>query len=382
MDGPADLVIRAARLFDGERMLGPSAVAVRGGRIAAVAPGIEAPAASASILLPGDAVLAPGFIDLQVNGGGGVLLNDDPSPQAVRVIAAAHRAFGTTGLLPTLITDAPATLAMLAEGAIESLCIPGVLGFHIEGPFINPRRKGIHPAGHIRAIADADIRLLAEFGRAGRSLLTLAPEMVPAAQLRRLAESGLRLSIGHSDATALDVAAAVAVGASGVTHLFNAMSQIAPREPGVVGAALASAALHAGIICDGLHVDPLNLQIALRAKGRERLMLVSDAMPLVGAAEDRFLLHGRAITLRDGRLTDADGTLAGAHLTMFEAVMNAIRLMGASLEDALVMASRAPAAFLGLASELGCIRQGYRADLVAFTPRGVIGTWIGGVPPL
>jgi N-acetylglucosamine-6-phosphate deacetylase len=215
---------------------------------------------------------------------------------------------------------------------------------------------------------------------AGRSLLTLAPEQIDGAVLKRLAAAGLRIAIGHSDASAAEVAAAADDGATGVTHLFNAMSQMMPRAPGVVGATLADERLFAGIICDGLHVDPVNLRAAFRAQGRDRLMLVTDAMSLVGSDKASFLLHGRTITLKDGRLTDAQGTLAGAHIGMIEAVRNAVRLMGVTIEDALIMASRTPARFLGLDKELGRILPGYRADLVAFDAARVLATWIGGRP--
>jgi N-acetylglucosamine-6-phosphate deacetylase len=192
--------------------------------------------------------------------------------------------------------------------------------------------------------------------------------------------AGLRIAAGHSDATAAECLQAVDRGVSGVTHLFNAMSQLNAREPGLVGAALGDDRLFAGIICDGVHVDRIGLRVAFRCKGRDRLMLVTDAMPLVGTSDRQFMLQGRRITLRDNRLTGPDGTLAGAHLTMIEAVRNAVAFLDISLADALVMASRTPAAFLGLEAELGRIAPGYRADLVAFNPNfEVVGTWIGGV---
>ncbi|WP_310146817.1 N-acetylglucosamine-6-phosphate deacetylase [Bosea sp. BE125] len=373
-------LIAASQLFDGERMLGPCSVEIAGGVIVALHEPNEAPGGLPTRQLPADSLLAPGFIDIQVNGGGGVLLNDDPSVATVGMMAAAHRRFGTTGLLPTLITDAPDRLTTLAAIAGEALAVPGVLGFHLEGPFLNPARKGIHPPQHIRLPDEAEIALLTRFGMTGRSFLTLAPELVDGAVLKRLAAAGLRIAIGHSDATAAEVAAAVGDGATGVTHLFNAMSQMTPRTPGVVGATLADERLFAGIICDGLHVDPVNLRAAFRAMGRDRLMLVTDAMSLIGSDKASFLLHGRAITLKDGRLTDAQGTLAGAHLGMIEAVRNAVRLMGVTIEDALIMASRTPAHFLGLDKELGRIVPGHRADLVAFDATSVLATWIDGRP--
>jgi N-acetylglucosamine-6-phosphate deacetylase len=203
---------------------------------------------------------------------------------------------------------------------------------------------------------------------------------VPGAMIDELIGAGLRIAAGHSEATSAEMRQAANIGVSGVTHLFNAMSQLGAREPGVVGAALWDDRLFAGIICDGIHVDRTSLRIAFRCKGRDRLMLVTDAMPLVGTNDRQFMLHGRQITLRDNRLTGPDGTLAGAHLTMIEAVRHAVALLEVSLADALIMASRTPAAFLGLDSEFGRIAPGYRADLVAFTADyEVLRTWIGGV---
>jgi N-acetylglucosamine-6-phosphate deacetylase len=371
------LTIAAAQIFDGTAMRGPGSVRISNGRIESISFG--AAEAGASIRLP-DAILAPGFIDIQVNGGGGVLLNDQPTEAGVRRLVEAHRKAGTTGCLPTLITDRSEVIEQLAAAAQACLRIPGVLGFHLEGPALNRLRKGIHPESEIRVPNHRDLAAIKSFGGRGRSLVTLAPECVPAAMIDELVHAGLRVSAGHSEAISAEMEQAANRGVSGVTHLFNAMSQLGAREPGVVGAALGDDRLFAGIICDGIHVDPTGLRIAFRCKGRDRLMLVTDAMPLVGTNDRQFMLHGRQITLQDNRLTGPDGTLAGAYLTMIEAVRNAVALLEVSLADALIMASRTPAAFLGLDSELGRIAGGYRADLVAFTENyEVLGTWIGGV---
>ena len=372
------LTIAAAQIFDGTAMRGPGSVRISNGRIESIS--FAAAEAGASIRLPPGAILAPGFIDIQVNGGGGVLLNDQPTEAGVQRIVEAHRTTGTTGCLPTLITDRSEVIEQLAAAAQASPRIPGVLGFHLEGPALNKSRKGIHPESEIRVPNHRDLAAIRSFAGRGRSLVTLAPECVPAAMIDELIGAGLRVAAGHSEATSAEMQQAANRGVSGVTHLFNAMSQLTAREPGVVGAALWDDRLFAGIICDGIHVDRTSLRIALRCKGRDRLMLVTDAMPLVGTNERQFMLHGRQITLRDNRLTGPDGTLAGAHLTMIEAVRNAVALLEVSLADALIMASRTPAAFLGLDSELGRIAVGYRADLVAFTENyEVLGTWIGGV---
>jgi N-acetylglucosamine-6-phosphate deacetylase len=373
----ATLTIAAPQLFDGAALRGPAVVTVAAGLIESVRFGSPAP--PGAIALPAGTILAPGFIDVQVNGGGGVLLNDQPTEAGVRRIVEAHRRHGTTGCLPTLITDRADVLERLAASAQASLQIPGVLGFHLEGPALNKLRKGIHLESEIRLPDARDLAAMKRFGSCGRSMVTLAPECVPPGLIDELIAAGLRVSAGHSEATAAQMKEAADRGVTAVTHLFNAMSQLAAREPGVVGAALDDERVFAGVICDGLHVDAASLRIAFRCKGRDRLMLVTDAMPLVGSDQRDFQLQGRRISLAGGRLTGPDGTLAGAHLTMMEAVRNAINLLGVTIEDALVMASRTPATFLGLQSQLGSIAPGYRADLVAFNGQfEVVETWIGG----
>jgi N-acetylglucosamine-6-phosphate deacetylase len=377
--GRRRLAIQAERALVGGVLAGPRRVEIVDGLIAAVLDAGRSMEADETVDLPAGSLLAPGFIDLQVNGGGDALLNDAPTVDTIARIIAAHRRFGTTGLLPTLITDRPERLEALAAAAPEAMTLPGVLGFHLEGPHLNPQRKGIHPPECIRALAEADYRRLEAFARHGRSFVTLAPELAPAGMIRRLVGAGLRVAAGHSEATARQMAAAADAGLTGVTHLFNAMSQLTPREPGIVGAAMTDERLLAGIIADGIHVAPQSLQAAFRAMGRERLMLVTDAMPTAGGVSPSFSLQGRLIRLADGRLTDEAGVLAGAHLTMDAAVRNAVALMGASLADALVMASTTPARFLGLETERGAIAPGLRADLVALDAGlSVARVWVGG----
>jgi N-acetylglucosamine-6-phosphate deacetylase len=371
--------IAAPQLFDGTVMRGPALVRVSGGLIEDVS--FEDVVPLGIPALPPDTILAPGFIDIQVNGGGGVLLNDDPTEAGVRRIVEAHRRTGTTGCLPTLITDRTDVVERLAAVAPGSLQIPGVLGFHLEGPALNKARKGIHLESEIRVPNARDLAAMKSISDCGRSIVTLAPECVPPSLIDDLLGAGLRLSAGHSEATQAQIEQAADRGVTGVTHLFNAMSQLTAREPGVVGAALDDERLFAGIICDGLHVDPLSLRVAMRCKGPDRLMLITDAMPPVGTDLRHFLLQGRRITLQGARLTGSDGTLAGAHLTMMQAVRNAVALLRVGIADVLTMASRTPATFLGLESQLGTIAPGYRADLVAFSSKfEVIETWVAGQP--
>ena len=371
--------VLADRVFDGYGWQTEAAVLIRDGRIAGLGTWGEVPADWPKTRLPAGAVLAPGFIDLQVNGGGGVLLNDQPTADGMRVIARAHRRFGTTACLPTLITDTREKVRTAIASARSVAGRDGVLGLHLEGPFISPKRPGIHRPDRIAQPGAGDLEELCELGGAGRSLVTLAPECVPAGFVRTLASSGARISIGHSEASAAVVTQAVADGATGVTHLFNAMPPLSAREPGIVGAALAERRLTAGLIVDGIHVDPVSVRTAFMAKGADRIALVTDAMPTVGTSLDRFELMGRTIRLAAGRLTSEEGTLAGAHLDMASAVRNAVRLAQLPLEDALRAASLTPARFLGLDNERGALVSGARADLVALDQElRVIATWVDG----
>ncbi len=372
-------VVVADRIFDGYGWKRDAAVLIRDGCIAAVAGDGDIPEGWPRRRLPPNVLLAPGFIDLQVNGGGGILLNDDPTPQAMQAIARAHRRFGTTACLPTLIT-APRQVTLAAVAAARAAAgMDGVLGVHLEGPFISPARPGVHRADLIATATWSDLDWLGDLAGAGASMITLAPERLPDGFLRRLAETGVRIAVGHSEASAETVLQAIADGVSGVTHLFNAMPPLAARQPGIVGAALAERRLTAGIIADGIHVYPTALRAAFAAKGADRIALVTDAMPTVGTDIDEFQLMGRTIARRQGRLCADDGTLAGAHLTMAEAVRNAVNLAKLPLGDALRAASRTPAEFLGLAGERGVLIPGARADMVALTAElDVLATWVNG----
>jgi len=325
-------------------------------------------------------LLLPGFVDAQVNGGGGVLFNETPTVEAIAEIGRVHHRFGTTAFLPTLVSDDLTVVAEAISAAREAIAagVPGVLGIHIEGPFLNEIRKGVHDASKIRYLDEDAYRLLTR-PTGGKTLLTLAPEKTTPQMIRRLCEAGVVVSAGHSNATYAEVRAALDNGLSGFTHLFNAMSPMTVREPGVVGAALDDADSWCSIIVDGHHVDPVMLRLALRCKRRERFILVTDAMPSVGAERKSFSLLGRRITVTDGVCVDEDGTLAGSNIDMASAVRNAARLLDIGIADAARMASRYPADFLGLSSEYGRIAAGWRADLViADDELNILETWIGG----
>jgi len=324
-------------------------------------------------------LLAPGFIDLQVNGGGGCLFNDEPTPETIARIGMAHRRYGVTGFLPTLITTDRATMARAIDAARSAIevGVPGVLGIHLEGPHINPARKGVHDEACIRPLAPDDVTLLTSL-QAGRTLITLAPECVPRDAIAALARDAMVFA-GHTDGSYAQIRAGLAAGIGGFTHLFNAMSQLGSREPGAVGAALTCDAA-CGIIVDGHHVHPASVRLALEAKPRGTLFLVSDAMPPVGADQLGFALGTEWIEVRGGRCTTSDGRLAGSALDMATAVRNAVNLVGVPLEEALHMASTYPARVLG-DRERGRIAPGMRADLVLLDDAlQVRATWIGGEP--
>ena len=327
-------------------------------------------------------VLLPGFIDTQVNGGGGVLFNDSPTLEGIRAIGAAHSRFGTTGFLPTLLSDDLEVLATAIHAVDEAIAagVPGVLGIHVEGPFLSEARKGVHDASHFRELGRDMITLLSSL-KHGVTLMTLAPEVTSPEVLARLAAAGVVLAAGHTDATYAEIESARRHGLRGFTHLFNAMSQLTPREPGAVGAALSDEEAWCGLIVDGKHVDPRVLRIALKAKRHDRFMLVTDAMPSVGTDMRSFQLQGRTITVEDGVCIDEHGTLAGTALDMSRAVQNAIALLGLRPDEAVRMASEYPADFLGLAASHGRLATGCRADLViANDDFSVTDTWIGGQP--
>ncbi len=376
-----DQVLVNGRVLTDAGLQSGLAVVLDRGRIAALIPeGQPLPEGPRTDL--GGGALLPGFIDIQVNGGGGVLFNDQPTPEAIAAIGAAHRKFGTTGFLPTLISDELPIVAqaMAAARAAIAAEVPGVLGIHIEGPFLNTDRKGIHEAGKLRKPDAHGLDLLVAPG-AGRTVLTLAPEVAGADVVRRLTAAGVMVSAGHTNATYNQTIAALDAGMTGFTHLFNAMPPLSSREPGVVGAALADPRSWCGIIVDGRHVDPVVLKLALRCRPSERFILVTDAMPCVGSDQKSFTLQNKTIRVRDGACYDARGRLAGSNLDMASAVRNAVDMLGVSLAEAARMASRNPAEFLGLGDELGRIAPGWRADLVLLDDRlHARQVWIGGRP--
>ncbi|RKR00337.1 N-acetylglucosamine-6-phosphate deacetylase [Maricaulis maris] len=372
-------VIAHARILTDTGFQDDASILLEDGRVLA----LNADTADADVFVDfqGDH-LVPGFFDIQVNGGGGVLFNDTPDVEGLQAIARAHLANGTTSLLPTLISD---TLDVVDAGmrAVEAARDAGetmIAGIHIEGPFLNPKKCGIHDPDRFIPLDDDAIALLTSL-RSGRTLVTLAPEMCRPDQVRKLVEAGVTVSLGHTNGRYADAQSALAAGATGFTHLFNAMPQMHSREPGIVGAALESGSAWTSLIVDGHHVDPVMLKLASRLRPADKLILITDAMPNAGTTMKEFTLQGRAIHVADGQCRDANGVLAGAHLTLIDAVRNATHLMDIPIATALAMASANPADFMGLGSAIGRIAPGRRADFVRLTTDfNIADTWQAGAP--
>lgn len=358
--------IHIARLFDGEHWQHHVRLHWADGRITAMQANQPLPTDGTPVVAaPG--LASPGLVDIQVNGGGGVMFNDAPNGDGALRITQAHAGAGTTSLLLTLITDTRSKLATAQQAAHAALAarMPGAAGVHLEGPFLQVQRKGIHRAEHITAITDADVDAIATQAAGLPCLVTLAPECVAVAQIRRLSDAGVRVFAGHTEASHDVLQRAIDEGGlCGVTHLFNAMSQLGPREAGVVGAALLRPALWAGIVLDGHHVSVPSVQIAWRMRGREQMVLVSDAMATAGTAQTSFELQGQTIHVRNGRCEDDAGTLAGAAICLSDAVRIGVQGYGLALDDALYSATAAPARLMGLAPNVGLLQPGAQADLV------------------
>jgi N-acetylglucosamine-6-phosphate deacetylase len=380
MDNAMLHALTNARVLTDDGWRDDVAVVLDGQRIAALLPRTDPRLGEMPKQDLGGAMLLPGFIDVQVNGGGGVLFNEAPTVETIRRIGTAHRRYGTTGFLPTLISDdldvMRAALDAVEQALIEG--VPGLLGIHLEGPYLAPARKGVHDAKYFHAPCNEELALLCA-ARRGVRLVTLAPDQVPPASIRILADAGVIVCAGHTAADYATTRAALDAGVRGFTHLFNAMTPLGSREPGVVGAALDDADSWCGIIVDGHHVHPASLRVAIAAKARGKMLLVTDAMPPVGADSHEYVLNGETIIARDGICQTAQGVLAGSALDMAAAVRNTVQMLGLPLEEAVRMASTYPADFLGLGASHGRIAVGCEADLVVLDDKyAVQQSWIGG----
>ena len=369
-----------AVIFDGESLLDEHAVIIKEGRVEQVLPQSQLPTTvQVGVDLKGN-YLTPGFIDLQVNGGGGVLFNSSPTVDAIRAIGEAHRQYGTTGFLPTLITDDFDVMVEAVSAVADALAqgVPGVLGIHLEGPFLNVNKKGTHNAKKFCLIDEQGFDIITSLD-IGKTLITIAPELTTPRMIERITDKGVIICAGHSSASYDQVREALTAGVSGFTHLYNAMTPLQSREPGMVGAALEDQASWFGIIADGHHIHPASFRVAISAKHRGGAVLVTDAMPCVGAEDKSFILNGESISAQDGRCFNAEGSLAGSDLDMASAIRNTVKFAGVDWLEAVRMASLYPAQALGLEDELGLIKVGYRANFAALDHKiHVIDTWIDG----
>ena len=367
-------MLAASRVFTGTETLEGATIHISEGCITDVAPGM---APGAEVL---DGLLAPGLVDVQVNGGGGVLFNDAPTVASLQTMTAAHAQLGVTGLMATLISDQRAKIAAAIEAVADCSRdgIPGLIGLHLEGPWLSEPKRGVHPQRFLRGLDAEDMALLTR-ARSFPLMVTIAPEQASPDNVKALVAAGVVVSIGHTAADHTEIEALLAAGATGFTHLLNAMPPLEGRNPGPVGVALASTNAWAGLILDGIHVHPISARAVFAAKSARRLMLVSDAMSTVGSASPSMSLFGEHIEVRDGALRTPAGTLAGAHLDLSQAVRNAVSMLGASPEDALRMASLTPSEFLRIGHQRGRISVGARADLILLGPDlNVRKVWIGG----
>jgi len=356
--------LSVARLFDGEQWLERQSIQVENGRIVRIQP------ARGEVQ---NLTLAPGFIDVQVNGGGGALFNTDTSVEALRTMVKAHSQFGSTLLMPTVITDSLDTMTAAANSIAAAIAAnePGIAGVHFEGPHLSVPKRGVHPTAHIRQLTEGEMAIYRRTDL-GIKLVTVAPENVSPAQITQLVEAGVIVCLGHSNADAATTQAALAAGATGFTHLYNAMSPLTSREPGVVGVALADASSWCGLILDGHHIHPLSVKVALAAKPKGKLMIVTDAMSPVGTHQTEFDFFEGKVIRQGNKLTNLEGSLAGSVLDMADAVRYAHQTLGVALGEALRMASLYPAEFLGIANSRGRLQPGYIADMVLLDEHGQV----------
>lgn len=366
----------ASRLFDGQAFLDDQVLTIVDGKITK----IDQDTSNVDVTAKG--LVVPGYIDLQVNGGGGALFNDSPSVENLKTIMFAHAKFGTTAMTPTLITDKVEVMVQAADAISQALAegVPGIVGVHFEGPHLSVAKKGTHCEDYIRPISDAEWQVLSRQD-IGQVIVTLAPETISADDVSRMVKLGIKVCLGHTNADFETAQQAINAGASGFTHLFNAMSPLQGREPGVVGAALLNNNTSCGLIVDGFHVDYASCKLAIQAKPQGKIFLVTDAMPPVGTDQTEFALYDRTVYVDNGKLTSTTGELAGSSLDMASAVKNTHQKLGISLDEAIRMGSLYPAQYLyqSLMVCRGELKEGKQADMVVLNDDlSVQSTWISG----
>lgn len=366
----------AQRLFDGQAFLDDRVLTIVDGKIT----DIDQDLSKVDVVATG--LVVPGYIDLQVNGGGGILFNDSPSVDNLKLIMAAHSRFGTTAMMPTLITDTFEVMQQAADAIAQAISegVPGIVGVHFEGPHLSVEKKGTHCADYIRPLSTDEWQILSRQD-IGQVIITLAPETVSNDDVKRMVELGIKVCLGHTNADYQTTQQAIDAGASGFTHLFNAMSPLQGREPGVVGAALLNNNTSCGLIVDGFHVDYASCKLAIQAKPQGKIFLVTDAMPPVGTDLTQFALYDRIVYVDNGKLTSTTGELAGSSLDMASAVKNTHQMLGIELGEAIRMASLYPAQYLYQNQTIirGELIQGKQADMVVLNDDlSVKETWIAG----
>lgn len=374
--------LHAQQFFDGKTIKSQQVLTITDGKIVAIDQDITC------VDYVAEGLVAPGYIDLQVNGGGGALFNAAPTVECIKTILSAHAQFGTTGMMPTLITDKVEIMSQAADAIAKAIAlkVPGVLGIHFEGPHLSIAKKGTHNEEYIRAISTEEWKVL-ERKDLGQIMVTLAPETVLCDDISRMVGLGIKVCLGHTNADYVTAQKAIAAGATGFTHLFNAMSPLQGREPGVVGAALLNDHTYCGLIVDGHHVDYVSCKLAIKTKPTGKVFLVTDAMPPVGTDETEFAFFNRTVTLDNGRLTSTTGELAGAVLDMATAVRNTHHQLSIPLVEAFRMASKYPADYLYKQEYLqnytlekrGVLQPGSPADFIILDEALVVQeTWIAG----
>ncbi len=366
----------AQRLFDGQAFLDDQVLTIVNGKITSIDQNTQ----NVDVKVTG--LVVPGFIDLQVNGGGGSLFNDSPSVENLKTIMSAHAKFGTTAMTPTLITDKVEVMHQAADAISQAISekVPGIIGVHFEGPHLSVAKKGTHCEDYIRAISDDEWQVLSRQD-IGQVIVTLAPETVSPKDIKRMVDLGIKVCLGHTNADFNTAQQAIDAGASGFTHLFNAMSPLQGREPGVVGAALLNNNTSCGLIVDGFHVDYASCKLAIQAKPQGKIFLVTDAMPPVGTDQTQFALYDRTVYVDNGKLTSTTGELAGSSLDMANAVKNTHEKLGIALEEAIRMGSLYPAEYLYQNQSVvrGKLTVGKQADIVVLNDDlSVKETWISG----
>ena len=368
--------LHASQLFDGENFLVDQVITITDGVISAIDQNLN------DVDVEITELVVPGYIDLQVNGGGGVLFNDSPTIDKLETIMMAHAQYGTTAMMPTLITDKIEVMAQAADTISKAIANKklGILGIHFEGPHLSVAKKGTHCADYIRPISADEWKILARKD-IGQVMVTLAPETVTPEDITRMVTLGIHVCLGHTNADFNTAQLAVNAGASGFTHLFNAMSPLQGREPGVVGCALLNDTTQCGLIVDGHHVDYASCQLAIKAKPVGGVFLVTDAMPPVGTTQTEFPLYDRTVYVEKGKLTSSTGELAGSSLDMATAVKNTHLKLNMPLDESIRMASLYPARYLYQNDKMvrGKLTVGMKADMVVLNKDlKVLQTWISG----